>query len=332
MAPYPTRRHALLGSAALAVGATLGRPRPARAAPTKIRFLTSWFAQAEHGGFYQALASGLYAKEGLDVTIEMGGPQVNGLQLLTAGSADIIMGYDIQVMKAVEKKLPVVTVATSFQHDLQGLMTHEDVTGLADLKGRKILIASTSRATFWPWLRERFGFSDDQAAPYTFNLQPFLLDGQASVQAYPSSEPFEATQQGTKVRFFLFADEGYPPYGTTMVTTESLARSNPAAVRAFVRASLLGWRDYLRNPEPGNVLIKATNPKMTDARIAYAVDWMRSHDVLGGAASGGIGTISAERWKKTYDFMVAGGILSPNTPWQKAFATQFVDGLNIRPA
>lgn len=334
MAPHPTRRHALFGSAALAAGTVLGRPRAARAATTRIRFLTSWFAQAEHGGFYQALATGLYAKEGLDVTIDMGGPQVNGLQLLTAGNADIVMGYDIQVMKAVERKLPVVTVATSFQHDLQGLMTHADIGGIADLKGRKILIASSSRATFWPWLRQRFGFSDDQAAPYTFNLQPFLIDRQAAVQAYPSSEPFEATQQGTKVKFFLFADEGYPPYGTSMVTTQSLIQSNPEAVRAFVRASLLGWRDYFANPAPANALIKAANSKMTDARIAYAIDWMKVHDVLGAgdAARSGIGTITAERWKKTYNFMVAGDILTPDTAWQKAFTTQFVDGLNIRPA
>lgn len=329
-----TRRQTLIGGASVAAGAVLMRPRAARAAPTKIRFLTSWFAQAEHGGFYQALATGLYAKEGLDVSIDMGGPQINGLQLLTAGNADIIMGYDIQVMKAIEKKLPVVTVATSFQHDLQGVMTHEDVGSIADLKAHKIFIASTSHATFWPWLRERFGFTDEQVAAYTFNLQPFLLDPQAAVQSYPSSEPFEAKAQGGKVKFFLFADEGYPPYGSTMVTTQSLVQTNPEAVKAFVRASLLGWRDYLTDPAPGNALIKAANPKITDARIGYAVDWMKTHDVVGSgdAKTKGIGIITAERWKQTYDFMVAGKILTPGTEWSKAFTTQFVDGLNILPA
>ena len=334
MRSYPTRRGLLAGGAALASAGVIARPRAALAAPTKIRFLTSWFAQAEHGGFYQALATGLYAKEGLDVSIDMGGPQVNGLQLLTAGNADIIMGYDIQIMKAIERKLPVVTVATSFQHDLQGLMTHDNVNGIADLKGQKILIASSSRATFWPWLKQRFSFADDQAAPYTFNLQPFLLDPQSAVQAYPSSEPFEATQQGAKVKFFLFADDGYPPYGTTMVTTRTMAETNPDAVRGFVRASLMGWRDYLANPGPGNALIKEANPKMTDARIAYAIDWLKKDNAIGGgdAAKSGIGTITADRWKKTYDFMVAGGILAPETEWRNAFTTKFVDGLAIMPA
>ena len=329
-----TRRQTLVGGASIAAGSAFVRPRAARAAPTKIRFLTSWFAQAEHGGFYQALATGLYEKAGLEVAIDMGGPQVNGLQLLTAGNADIIMGYDIQIMKAIERKLPVVTVATSFQHDLQGVMTHDDIGSIAALKDHKILIASTSHTTFWPWLKERFAFTDDQAAPYTFSLQPFLLDPRAAVQAYPSSEPFEATQQGAKVKFYRFSDEGYPPYGTTMVTTRGLAQSNPEAVRAFVRASLLGWRDYLKNPAPANALIKAANPKMDDARIAYAVDWMKTHDVLGAgdAKTKGIGIITEARWKQTYDFMVAGKVLSPDADWKQAFTTKFVDGLGITPA
>src|ERR1700751_4247693 len=102
-------------------------------AADKITFLTSWFAQAEHGGFYQAKATGLYEKAGLDVTIKMGGPQVNGMQLLLGGEADVIMGYDIQVLQSVAKGLPVVTIGASFQKDLQGMMTHDDVKSLADL-------------------------------------------------------------------------------------------------------------------------------------------------------------------------------------------------------
>ena len=114
------------------------------AAADKLSFLTSWFAQAEHGGFYQAKATGLYEKAGLDVTIKMGGPQVNAPQLLLAGEADFMMGYDIQVLKGREQNLPLVTVASSFQFDLQGLMTHDDVTDLAALKGKPILIAGSS--------------------------------------------------------------------------------------------------------------------------------------------------------------------------------------------
>jgi NitT/TauT family transport system substrate-binding protein len=327
-----SRRRLLQTTAGLAAFALA--PRPARAGGTKIRFLTSWFAQAEHGGFYQALATGLYAKEGLDVTIAMGGPQVNGMQLLVGGAADIIMGYDIQVLKGIENGLPVTTIATSFQSDLQGLMTHSAISSLADLKGHRILIASTAHSTFWPWLKQRYGFSDGQAGPDTFNLQPFLLDPSVAMQAYPSSEPFEAAKAGAKVNFLLFADQGYPPYGTTMVTTNGFLFGNPEAARGFVRASLLGWKDYLVNPAPANALIKQANPQMADDQIAFAISRMKAMNVLGkgDAATQGIGTMTAARWQKTYAFLAAANILSPSTDWRAAFTTQCTDGLQILPA
>jgi NitT/TauT family transport system substrate-binding protein len=315
----------LVGTVALAASFA-----PALAAD-KIIFLTSWFAQAEHGGFYQAKATGLYDKAGLDVTIKMGGPQVNGTQLLLAGEADFIMGYDIQVLKGREQNLPLVTVASSFQVDLQGIMTHDDVPDLAALKGRPILIAGTSRVTFWPWLRAKYGFSDDQIRPYTFNLQPFFADKTMAQQGYPSSEPYQAEQQNEKVKFFLLADGGYPPYGSTIVTTEKLIAEKPDVVARFVKASLEGWRDYMKNPAPGNALIKADNPKMTDGQIDFALVKMKEMKAIdrGDAATLGVGIITADRYKQIYDFMVAGGLLDPKVDWHKAMDDRFVKDLKI---
>ena len=261
----------------------------------------------------------------------MGRPQINGMQLLTAGEADIIMGYDIQTLSSVEKGLPVVTVGTSFQYDLQGVMTHGNINGIADLKGHTILIASSSHATFWPWLKQRFGFIDDMAGVYTFNLQPFLLDKTLAVQGYATSEPFGARKQDPSVKFFLFANDGYPPYGSTMVTTRPLIAKNPEAIAGFVRASLEGWRDYVSNPEPGNELIKRDNPKMTDDRIAYAIQEMQRLKVLNGdaAATQGIGVMTDARWQKTCDFLLKAELLKPSTDWRKAFTTDFVKDLHI---
>jgi NitT/TauT family transport system substrate-binding protein len=261
----------MIAAGLLASAGLVASLAPAQAAD-KVTFLTSWFAQAEHGGFYQAKATGLYEKAGLDVTIKMGGPQVNGSQLLLAGDTDFMMGYDIQVLKGREQNLPLVTVASSFQFDLQGIMVHDDVADLAALKGRPILIAGSSRTTFWPWLRTKYGFTDDQIRPYTFNLQPFFADKTVAQQAYPSSEPYQAEQQHEKVKFFLLADGGYPPYGSTIVTTEKMIAEKPGVVERFVKASLEGWYDYMKNPAPGNALIKVDNPKMTDGQLAFALE------------------------------------------------------------
>jgi NitT/TauT family transport system substrate-binding protein len=314
----------------IGTGILVGSLAPALAAD-KVTFLTSWFAQAEHGGFYQAKATGLYEKAGLDVTIKMGGPQVNGAQLLLAGETDFMMGYDIQVLKGREQNQPLVTVASSFQFDLQGLMAHDDVADIAALKGKPILIAGSSRITFWPWLRAKYGFTDDQIRPYTFNLQPFFADKNVAQQAYPSSEPYQAQEQNEKVKFFLLADGGYPPYGSTIVTTEKMVAEKPDVVARFVKASLEGWRDYMKNPAPGNALIKADNPKMSDGQIAFAIEKMKESKAVDGgdAATQGIGVITAARYKQIYDFLVAGELLDPKTDWQKSFDVRFVKDLKI---
>ena len=322
-----TRRTALAGAAI----ATAGFARKARAATTRITFLTSWFAEAEHGGFYQAKATGLYEKAGLDVTIKMGGPQVNNMQLLTGGAADIIIGYDIQLLSSIEKALPVTAVAAAFQFDLQGLMTHDDIHSIGELKGHKILIGSASHSTFWPWMKQKYGFTDDQAGVDTFNLQPFLVDKTVAMQGYPSSEPYEAMRAKEKVNFFLLADQGYPPYSNTLIATNSLIEKNPDAVAAFVKCSMLGWVDYFKNPAPANALIQRDNPKEPDDQIAFAIAKMKEMHVLdrGDAAKLGIGTMTDARWKATRDFLVEAKLLKPTVDYRKAFTTRFIDGLNI---
>jgi NitT/TauT family transport system substrate-binding protein len=302
-------------------------------AQDKVTFMTSWYAQAEHGGFYQALAKGIYQKHGLDVTIKMGGPQVNNLQLMLAGQADFIMSYDLAVLSAVEKGFPATTVATSFQKDLQGMLTHDDVKSLGTLKDKTILVASSGRTTWWPWLKSKYGYTDEQARAYTFNLQPFFADRNLVQQAYPSSEPFQAMKQGVKANFFLFADEGYPPYGTTIVTTQKLVTDNPTVVARFVRASIEGWKSYLADPAAANELIKKDNPKMDDEQITFAIRRMKELKVFDGgdAATAGAGIMTETRWKQTYDFMVKAGLLKAETDWKKAFTTQFVKDLKITP-
>ena len=304
------------------------------AAADKVTFLTSWYAQAEHGGFYQAVAKGIYKKYDLDVTIKMGGPQVNGMQLLTSGQADFLMGYDLQVLKSVEQGLPVTTVAASFQTDPQGMMTHEDVKSLADLKnGKTVLVSTSGRTTWWPWLKGKYGLTDAQSRPYTFNLQPFMADPNIAQQAYPSSELFQAMKANVKANFYLFANDGYPPYGTTIVTMDRIVKEKPDVVARFVRASMEGWKSYLADPAAANALIKADNPNMKDDQVAYAIEKLKEYQFVGGgdAAKQGIGVMTEARWKKTYDFMVSAELLKPDTDWHKAFTTQFVKDLKVMP-
>ncbi len=293
--------------------------------------LTNWYAEAEHGGFYAAKAAGIYAKHGIDCSIVMGGPQVNGLQLLMGGDADFALGYDMSVLTSVEHGLPVVTVAACFQFDMQGIMAHQNVKSLEALKGHKILLAGAATQTFWPWLREHYGYTDDQIQPYTFNLQPFFTDPTIAQQAYATSEPFQARVANVPISFFLFAKFGYPVYGETIITTQPYLQKNADVAKRFVAASMEGWRAYLRDPGPANALIKIDNPKMSDGQLAFGISRFHAMAVCrgGDAAKNGIGTMTDARWKATRDFMVRNKLLRDETDWKSAYTLDYVRDLRV---
>jgi NitT/TauT family transport system substrate-binding protein len=306
-------------------------------AQERFTYLTNWFAQAEHGGYYQALATGLYKREGLDVTIRMGGPQVNGMQLLAAGQVDCFMGYDVQTMKGWENGINAVTVAASFQKDPQVLIGHPGVVNkMEDLKGKTILISSAANTSYWPWLKTTYGLQDSQVRPYTFNIQPFMADKNIVQQGYLSSEPYAIEKEaGFKPNVFLLADHGWPPYATTIVCMEKTVRERPRAVAAFVKATMEGWKSYLKgDPAPANALIKRDNPNMTDDKIAVGIRLLNEQGIVfgGDVARLGVGIITDERMKRTYDLMVSMKLLDPaKVDLSKTYTTQFVKDLRIMP-
>jgi NitT/TauT family transport system substrate-binding protein len=302
-------------------------------APDRLVFGTNWYAQAEHGGFYQALAEGTYRRHGLEVTLRMGGPQVNGMQLLLAGQMDLFMGYDLQTIQAVAQELPVVTVAATFQKDPAVIIAHPGVARLEELKGRPIAISAASETTYWPWLRARYGFTDDQKRPYTFSVQPFLLDRRLAQQGYITSEPYSIEKAGVKPVLFLLADLGYPPYAQTIVATRDTLVKRRDAVRRFVQASAEGWKSYLANPAPGNALIRRDNPQMEAALIAYGLEKMRSYAIVtgGDAERLGILTMTDARWRRTFEFMVEAKMVKPELDYRRAYTLEIVREATVRP-
>lgn len=302
-------------------------------ADEKLVLLTSWYAQAEQGGYYQALATGIYKRYGLDVSIQSGGPQINGMQLLLSKRADAIIGYDLQLLESVQRGFQAKAIAAPFQFDPQGLLTHASVTSLDGLKDKTILVSSSGQSTWWPWLKARYQLSDSQVRPYTFNIQPFVADDNVAQQAYVSSEVFQAQKAGVKSNFFLFSEHGYPPYGGILITRPDLISSRKEAMAKFVRASMEGWVSYLQDPSSGNALIKKDNPKMTDDLLAWGVQQIKEHHLIDGgdAATQGWGTMTQARWQKTRDFMVNAKLLKADTDWKQAYTTEFVEHMQVKP-
>jgi NitT/TauT family transport system substrate-binding protein len=303
-------------------------PTPGR---TAIRFATDWRAEAEHGGFYEALANGKYARRGLDVTIVQGGPGVNVPQLLAAGSVDLGVGSNsFIVMNLAQEKVPLKAVAAIFQKDPQVLIAHPGagVESLADLKGRPILLADASVTAFWVWLKAKYGFTDDQVRKYTFNSAPFLADKRVAQQGYVTSEPYTIEKEaGIKPKVFLLADAGYPGYATMILAPDSLIAKNPAAVKAFVEATAQGWKDYLYgDPKPADALIRKDNPEITQDVLDQARAKLKSYAIVDGgdAKVGGIGAMTDARWKTFFDMAADQGVYPRSLDYKRAYTLQFV--------
>src|SRR5712664_2875624 len=309
--------------------AALALPRSASA--ESVAFGTDWKAEAEHGGFYQAIATGIYQRYGLDVTLRPGGPQVNHAQLLAAGVLDFnIASNSFVPLNFMREQIPMVAVAAIFEKDPSVLIAHpgQGEDSLAALKGKPIMISGDTRVTSWLFLKEKFGYSDDQIRPYGFSVAPFLADPKAIQQGYLTSEPYTIEKEGVHPVVLLLADAGYGSYGALIETSEKLVREKPDLVQRFVDASIEGWSSYLNGDSaPGNALIKKDNPEMTDALIAYGMEKMKAYGIVdsGEAKQNGIGAMSEARWRDFFDTVVKAGLYPAEMDFRKAYTLQFVN-------
>ena len=275
-------------------------------AQDKVSFGTNWVAEAEHGGFYQAVADGTYKKYGLDVTIVPGGPNVNNRILLPVGKIDFFMSANsLQSFDAVEQNIPTIAVAAMFQKDPQVLIAHPDqgIEKFEDLKTLPTLfISKEGMATYFQWLKADYGFKETQVKPYTFNPQPFLADKKSAMQGYVTSEPYAVEKAGKfKPKVFLLADQGFNTYSTLIETRRDLVEKKPDLVQRFVDASIIGWMNYIYGDnKPANAMIKKHNPEMTDELLAYSVAKMKEFGIVdsGDALTLGIGAMTDARMKE----------------------------------
>jgi NitT/TauT family transport system substrate-binding protein len=323
--------------AAAAAGAMRSIPATAQTLD-KVTIGTSWKAQAEHGGYYQALATGLYKKHGLDVTIRMGGPQVRYSQVLVAGQIEFSQGESFTALGYVKENIPLCCIASPFQKDVRVLLSHpgQGNDSLPALKGKPILVAGSSRVTYWNYLKAKYGYTEEQARPYSFSLAPFLADKSLSVQGYITSEPFQVEKAGVKPVIHLLANDGYANYANTLETRWDLVRQKPDMVQRFVNASIEGWYSYIyKDPAPGNELIKKDNPEMSDDLLAYAIKTMKDQQIIdsGDSLKLGIGAMTDARWKAFHQALVPTGMYPADLDLSKAYTLQFVNkghGMNLK--
>jgi NitT/TauT family transport system substrate-binding protein len=315
---------------------------PARAQTLdKISFGTNWVAEAEHGGFFQAVADGTYQKYGLDVTIVPGGPNTNNRILLTAGKLDFFMSANtLQSFDAVANNVPLVAVAAIFQKDPQVFLTHPEtkITKLEDLKPLTLLVSKEGITSYFQWLKSEYGFSESKVKPYTFNPQPFIVNKQSAMQGYVTSEPYAVEKAASfKPGVILLADYGFNAYSTLIETRRELVDKKPDLVQRFVDASVIGWYNYLYGDNaPGNAMIKKLNPEMTDELLSYSVSKMKEYGIVdsGDTLRDGIGAMNDARVASFFDKMVRAGVVRRDIDYRQAYTLRFTNkgvGVDLRP-
>lgn len=297
---------------------------------TSVKFGTNWVAQAEHGGYYQAVADGTYAACGLDVTIVPGGPQVNNRALMIAGKTDFYMGGNmLAAFNAVKEGIPLVVVAGHFQKEPQVLMTHpgkvETFEGLKDLD--KLIVGDGGFASYYQWLITDFGFDAAKRVPYTYNSAPFLVDENSAQQGYITSEPFAVEREGGFAPdIWLLADYGFSTYSTTVETMQATIEDRPEVVKCFVEGSSIGWANFLYGDNSGAVgLIQNDNPDMSDEQIAFSIEKLKEYGIVdsGDTLELGIGAMTDSRNQDFYAKMVSAGVIEDGLDIASSYTLEF---------
>jgi NitT/TauT family transport system substrate-binding protein len=296
-----------------------------------VRFGLDWLAEAEYGGYYQALATGAYARHGLEVEIRQGGPQVNQAQLLLAGRLDFtISGNAFLALNFAQENLPFVAVAAMFQKDPSIILAHPGVghDSFAALRGVPIMIGSDTRVGWWNYVRAKYGYSDAQIRPYTFSLAPFLADKMAVQQGYLGSEPFLVKQAaGFDPVVLKLSDAGFAGYASLIAASRATVSNHADLVKRFLDATAEGWHSYLDgDPAPGNALIKQANPEMSDALLAYGRAALKAGGIVesGDAVGLGIGAMTDARWAAFFHSMVSAGLYPADLDYRAAYTLKFV--------
>jgi NitT/TauT family transport system substrate-binding protein len=301
----------------------------------KVVFATDWKAQAEQGGFYQALAAGLYTEKGLNVKIIQGNSNVNVPRLIASNTVEFGIGSNSFIpLNMAENKIPGKAIMAIFQKDPQIIMTHlsSNVESLEDMVGLPIMISDASIGAFWLWLKFKYGFDDSQIRKKTFSLAPFLSNKSSIQQGYLTSEPFLVEKEtGLAPKIFLLSDYGYPSYGAMVLASQKIIDDQPMIVKKFVDASIEGWRQYIyEDPTLGNELIMIENTEMKEDILLQAIKKIRSYNLISNEISQGrnIGLMTEKKWNDFFTTMSRNGVYKKDLQWKNSFTLEFIEESN----
>ena len=291
---------------------------------TQVVLQSDWYPQPEHGGFYTALLKGYYREEGLEVEIRPGGPYVSVDQQVAVGQAQFGLGASDKTLESVANGQREVAVAATMQSDPQGIMVRKNsrIHSFADLNHHQVAVKPGS--TWFRYLVKRYQLNDVHEIPATMSVANFLADPDYIQQVFATSEPFFVERAGIETRILLTSDAGYAPY-RVIYTTQDFLREHPATVAKFVRASLRGWQEYLRDPSLAHAEIAKLNPALNPDWMRFSWQALRDgHFVASDHSGARLGEMEAGRWTTMYRQLLDLGVITQPIDPATAYRLDFV--------
>lgn len=280
----------------------------------KITVQLDWVAEPEHGGFYQAQARGFFKEEGLDVILIPGGPNAFVMPKISTRQADIGQADSTSTLLQQAEGLPIVQFAAVFQDDPSGLLVNaaSAVQKFEDLQGKTVI--ARPEWAFLKFLQKKYGLTLN-VVPQNFSVAAFLGNKEAIQQGYFIAEPYHIVNAGGRMpRFLSTWDAGFRAYAV-LVAHRQFAREHPAELKAFVRAYVKGWKDYIEgDPKAAHEALKQANSNNTDDFMRFSrkmiIDekLVTGRDATGGASQ--IGRLTRERFQTQIEQLEDLGILA----------------------
>lgn len=286
-------------------------PEDSKTGHPKIVVQLDWVAEPEHGGFYQAQARGFFTDEGLDVTLLQGGVNAFVHQKLATNQAQFGQSDSTNTILAVANGgLPLLNVAAVFHNDPSVLMLHKSnpASTFEDLDGKTIM--ARPEWVFLPFLRKKYGI-DFNIIPQSFGLGQFLADPEFIQQGYYIAEPYFIEKAGVRPKFLYAWDAGFIAH-TVIVGNREFVEKHPETTRAFIRAYVKGWRDYLTgDPSPAHAIMLKINPKVTLEFLEYSRRMIINEKIAEGQEGSmeTLGRISEEDFARQIELLENLGVL-----------------------
>ncbi len=288
----------------------------------KIRIQLNWFPDAQHGGIYAALLNGHYEKEGLEVEIIPGGPGANVESKVDLGRVEFGIANAHRILLKRNEGAKITAVFASLQDSPRCIMVHEEsgIRSFKDLEGVKLAVGSD--AAFYKFLQKKAALKDVKLVSYSGSNAAFLADKSYAQQAYSISEPILVKRKGAKPITLMLSELGFNPYTSCVFTSEKYLDGNADVVRKFVRATQLGWADYIANPEKANQEMEKLNKEHDLQALNEGAD--AAKQLCQPKSETQIGSMTADRWNTLVEQLHSIEMLKEDFELGSAFTTDFL--------